>query len=129
MPGQVATNTFKLAAVGLRVFVVEGVFFKPDDLDTKPVINLLDALLEGGSSLRTKTFAAFSTSPVDPTFSGLPPLADKGCGGRPSDQPPDFRDVKEIVFGSHFTERHDFNAVGLSVQCIEKQVFEITQSL
>lgn len=29
----------------------------------------------GVSSLRTKTFAAFSTSPIEPTFSGLPPIS------------------------------------------------------
>lgn len=29
----------------------------------------------GVSSLRTNTFAAFSTSPTDPTFSGLPPIS------------------------------------------------------
>lgn len=46
VPAQVATNTPKLAAVGLLVVVVEGVFFKPDDLNTKPVINLLDTLMK-----------------------------------------------------------------------------------
>ncbi|EEQ03190.1 Phage protein q [Yersinia rohdei ATCC 43380] len=28
--------------------------------------------IDGVSALRTKTLAAFSTSPTDPTFSGLP---------------------------------------------------------
>ncbi len=60
--GQVAINTPKLVAVGLLV-VVEAVFFKPDDLNTKPVINLLDALQERCKLVAYKDLGRFLDIP------------------------------------------------------------------
>lgn len=45
---------------------------------TQPLVNFFDAALQGVSSLRTKTRAAFSTSPNPPVFVGIIPIS---CGG------------------------------------------------
>lgn len=108
--------------------VVQRVRFKADHFHSRPVIHFPDPVLQRNQLVAHKDLChlldialaadVFRLTAHELKWDAVG-IEHVGCAH--------LFNIKKVVFSSDLAQRHDFNPVGLSVRCVEKQVLKIAE--